>query len=116
MSRWKVLFLLAVICLFFADSMVLIAEKRTVGEVDRKFLDEVVRESQDAAPRGITGAASQIPLDHPVVLRGELVVNSAIVKRGELVVHGGIVKHTRSRITASQQNSHAAAESGRPLN
>jgi hypothetical protein len=110
-----------VVCLFAAYGMVLLAERHAVGEVDRKFLDDVVRQqSQDAltlsAPGGNIGAASEIPLSHRPVLRAELVVNSAIVKRGELVVRSGIVKHSRPSVTTSRQNSQAAAESGRPLN
>jgi hypothetical protein len=89
--------------------------------VDRKFLDEIVRQqNQDAgaisAPGRNIGTASEIPLSHPAALRAELVVNSAIVRRGELVVHSGVVKRSRPSITTNRQNSQAAAESGRRLN
>ena len=92
-----------------------------IGEVDRKFLDDTVRQqSQDAdtlsAPGRNIGAASAIPLSHPAALRAELVVNSAIVRRGELVVHSGVVKRRRPNITSSRQNSQPVAESGRRLN
>ena len=121
MNPWNVFLFLGVVCLFFGYGAVLVAERRAVGDVDRKFLDDVVRQqSLDAqtlsAPGQNIEAASEIPLSHPAVLRGELVVNSAIVKRGELVVHSGIVKHSRPSITTSRQNSQAAAQSGRPLN
>jgi hypothetical protein len=121
MKPWKVFLFPAMMCLFCAFGMVLVAERRSVGEVDRKFLDEVVRQqSQDrqtlSAPRQNIGIVDEIPLSHPEVRRAELVVNSAIVKRGELVVHGGIVKQNRSSITTNRQNSQAAIESGRPLN
>jgi hypothetical protein len=121
MNPWKIFLFPALVCLFLASGLVLIAERPTVAEVDRKFLDDVVRQqSQDrqtiSAPEGNTGTVSEIPLNPPPVLRAELVVNSAIVKRGELVIHGGLVKHSRSSITTSRQNSQAVAESGRPLN
>jgi hypothetical protein len=121
MNPWKVFLFLTVVCLFLTYGMVLVAERRAVGEVDRKFLDEVVRQqSQDgqtlSAPGRNVGAASAIPLSQPAVLRAELVVNSAIVKRGELVVHAGIDKHSRPGITTSRRNSQAEAASGRRLN
>jgi hypothetical protein len=120
-NPWGVFFFPAVVSLFFASGMVLMAERRTVAEVDRKFLDDVVRQQSEdrrtiSALRQNVGAVSEIALNHPAVLRAELVVNSSIVKRGELVVHGGLVKHSRSNITASRQNSQAAAEPRRPLN
>jgi hypothetical protein len=115
------MFLLAVVCLFVAYGTVLVAERRAIGEADRKFLDDIVRQqSQDAdtlsAPGRNIGTASSVPLSPPAVARAELVVNSAIVRRGELVVHSGIVKRSRPSITTSRQNSQAAAESGRRLN
>ena len=120
-SPWKVFFFLAVVCLLSGYGMVLLAERGSVGEVDRKFLDDVVRQqSQDAqtlsAPGRNIGATSEIASSQPAVLRAELVVNSAIVRRGELVVHGGIDKHSGSSITTSRRNSQAATESGRHLN
>ena len=92
MNPWKVFLFLAVVCLFLTYGIVLVAERRAVGDVDRKFLDDVVRQqSQDAqtfsAHGRDVGAASEIPLSQPAVLRAELVVNSAIVRRGELVLH-----------------------------
>ena len=121
MNRWRIFLFLAVACLFVPYGMVLVAERRAIGEGDRKFLDDIVRQqSQDAgtlsAPGRNTGTASEVSLSQPTVLRGELVVNSAIVRRGELVVHSGIVKRSRPSITTSRQNSQAAAESGRLLN
>ena len=112
---------LAVVCLFVAYGTVFVAERRAIGEVDRKFLDDIVRQqSQDAdtlsAPGRNIGTGSEIPLGHPAVQRAELVVNSAIVRRGELVVHSRAVKRNRPSITTSRQNSQAAAESGRRLN
>jgi hypothetical protein len=121
MRPWRIFLLLAVVCLFVAYGTVLVAERRAVGEGDRKFLDDIVRQqSQDAdtlsAPGRNIGPASSVPLSLPGVPRAELVVNSAIVRRGELVVHSGIVKRSRPSITTSRQNSQAAAESGRRLN
>jgi hypothetical protein len=121
MNPCKIFIFLAVICLFCAHGMVLVAERRAVGEVDRKFLDDVVRQqSQDkqalSAPRRNIGPASELPLNHPAVLRAELVVNSAVVKRGELVVRGRIVKHSRPSIATNRQSSQAVAESGGSLN
>jgi hypothetical protein len=121
MNPWRIFLVLAVVCLFVGYGTVLVAERRAIGEVDRKFLDDIVcQQSQDAntlsAPRRNNGTASAIPLSPPAVLRAELVVNSAIVRRGELVVHSGIVKRRRPNITTSRQNSQAAAEPGRRLN
>jgi hypothetical protein len=121
MNPWRIFLVLAVVCLFVAYGAVLVAERRAIGEVDRKFLDEMVRQqSQDAdtlsAPGRNTGTDNAIPLNHPTVPRAELVVNSAIVRRGELVVHSGVVKRRRPSITSSRQNSQPAAESGRRLN
>ena len=121
MRPWRIFLLLAVVCLFVAYGTVLVAERRAIGEVDRKFLDDIVRQqSQDAdtlsAPGRNIGTAGAIPLNHPAVLRAELVVNSAIVRRGELVVHSGVVKRRRPSITTSRQNSQAAADPGRRLN
>ena len=121
MDPWRIFLVLAVVCLLVAYGTVLVAERRAIGEVDRKFLDDIVRlQSQDAdtlsAPGRNIGTAGAIPLNHPAVLRAELVVNSAIVRRGELVVHSGVVKRRRPSITSSRQNSKAAAESERRLN
>jgi hypothetical protein len=121
MNPWKIFLFLAVVCLFSAYGTVLLAERRSVGEVDRKFLDEVVRQqSQNAqtlsAPGPSIGTANELSLSQPAVLRAELVVNSAIVRRGELVAHSGLDKHSRPSVTTSRRNSQAAAESGRPLN
>ena len=121
MNPWRIFLVLAVVCLLVAYGTVLVAERRAIGEVDRKFLDDIVRQqSQDAdtlsAPGRNIGTAGAIPLNHPAVLRAELVVNSAIVRRGELVVHSGVVKRRRPSITSSRQNSKAATESGRRLN
>ena len=109
------------VCLFIVYGTVLVAERRAIGEVDRKFLDDIVRQqSQDtdtlSAPERNIGTVSEISLSHPAALRAELVVNSAIVRRGELVVHSGVVKRNRPSITTSRQNSQGAAESGRRLN
>jgi hypothetical protein len=121
MNPWRIFLVLAVVCLFVAYGTVLLAERRAIGELDRKFLDDIVRpQSQDAdtrsAPGQNIGTASEIPLSHPAVLRAELVVNGAIVRRGELVVHSGAVKRSRPSIATSRQNSQTAAESGRRLN
>ena len=112
---------LGVVCLFVAYGTVLLAERRAIGEVDRKFLDGIVRQQrQDAdslsAPGQNLGTASAIPSNHPAVLRAELVVNSAIVRRGELVAHSGGVKRKQPSTTTSRQNSQAAEESGRRWN
>jgi hypothetical protein len=112
---------LAVVCLFIVYGTVVVAERRAIGEVDRKFLDDIVRQqSQDAAtlsaPERNIGTVSEISLTHPAALRAELVVHSAIVRRGELVVHSGVVKRNLPSITTSRQNSQGAAESGRRLN
>jgi hypothetical protein len=121
MNPWSIFLFLAVVCLFVAYGIIFLAERRAIGEGDRKFLDDIVRQqSQDAdtlsAPGRNIGTASAISLSQPTVLRAELVVNSAIVRRGELVVHSGIVKRTRPSMTTSRQNSQAAAESRRRLN
>jgi hypothetical protein len=121
MNPWRIFLFLAVVCLFVAYGMIFVAERRAIGEGDRKFLDDIVRQQdQDAdtlsAPGQNLGTASEIPLSHPAVLRGELVVNSAIVRRGELAVHSGIVKRSRPSMTTSRQNSQTAAESSRRLN
>jgi hypothetical protein len=121
MKPWRIFLVLALVCLFVAYGAVLLGKRRAIGEVDRKFLDDFVRQQSQgadtlAAPGRNIGAASAIPLSHPTVLRAELVVNSAIVRRGELVVHSGIVKRRRPSITTSRQNSEAAAESGKRLN
>jgi hypothetical protein len=120
-NPWTTFLVLAVVCLLVAYGTVLVAERRAIGEVDRKFLDDIVRQqSQDAdtlsAPGRNIGPAGAIPLNHPAVLRAELVVNSANVRRGELVVHSGVVKRRRPSITSSRQNSQPVAESGRRLN
>jgi hypothetical protein len=119
-NPWRIFLLLAVVCLFVAYG-ILLAERRAIGEVDRKFLNDIVRQqSQDAdtlsVPGRNIGTDSEIPLNHPAVPRAELVVNSAIVRRGELVVHSGVAKSRRPGITTSLQNSQPAAESGRLLN
>ena len=120
-NRWSIFLVLAVASLFVAYGTVLVAERRTIGEVDRKFLNDIVhQQSQDAeslsAPGRDIGTDSAIPLNNPAVPKAELVVNSAIVRRGELVVHGGVVKRRRPSITTSRQNSQAATEFGRRLN
>jgi hypothetical protein len=111
----------AVVCLFVGYGTFLLAEKHSIGEADRKFLDAIVRQqSQDAdtlsAPGRNISTASAISSNHPAVLRAELVVNSANVRRGELVVHSGIVKRKGPSITTIPQNSQAAAGSARRLN
>jgi hypothetical protein len=121
MNPWRIFLFLGVLCLFGAYGIVSLAERRTNGEVDRKFLDEIVhRQRQDAdtlsVPERNKGTAGEIALGHPAVLRAELVVNSAIVRRAELVVRSGIGKRSRTSITTSRQNSQSAAESGRRLN
>ena len=117
MNPWKVFLFLAVACLFLTYGMVLVTERRAVSDVDRKFLDEVLRQqSQEAQTERSIAAASETPLSQPAVMRAELVVNSAVVKRGELVVRSGIAKHSRQSITTSRQSSQAAAEPVRPLN
>jgi hypothetical protein len=120
MNPWRIFLVLAVVCLFAAYGTVL-AERRAIGEGDRKFLNDIVRQqSQDADSHSASGrnigTDSAIPLNHPAVPRAELVVNSAIVRRGELVVHSGVAKRRRPSITTSRQNSQAAAETGRRLN
>jgi len=120
MNPRRIFLVLAVVCLFAAYGRVFVAE-RSIGEADRKFLDDIVhQQSQDedtlSAPGRNFGTASEIPLSNPPVPRAELVVNSAIVRRGELVVHSGLVKRRRLSITTSRQNSQAAAEPGRRLN
>jgi hypothetical protein len=121
MNPWRIFLVLAVVCLFVAYGTVLLAERRAIGELDRKFLDDIVRQqSQDtdtlSAPERNIGTVSEISLSHPPALRAELVVHSAIVRRGELVVHSGVVKRNRPSMTTSRQNSQGAAESGRRLN
>jgi hypothetical protein len=113
--------ILAVVCLIVAYSTVLVAERRTTGEVDREFLDNIVRQQSQngethSAPGRNLGTGSAIPSNQPAVLRAELVVNSAIVKRGELVVPSEGVKRRRPNTTTSRQNSQAADESGRRWN
>jgi hypothetical protein len=119
-NPWRIFLVLGVACLFVVYGTIL-AERRAIGEVDRKFLNDIVRQqSQDAdtlaAPGRNIGTDSEIPLNHSAVPRAELVVNSAIVRRGELVVHSGVAKSKRPSITTSRQNSQGAAESGRRLN
>ena len=121
MNPWRIFLFLTVTCLFVAYGIVLLAERHSIGEADRKFLDDIVhQQSQDADTLSASGrniaTASGIPLSPPAVLRAELVVNSAIVRRAELVAHRGIVKRSRPSITTSRQNSQIAAESGRRLN
>jgi hypothetical protein len=120
MKPLRIFLVLVVVCLFVAYGAV-VAERRAIGEVDRKFLKDIVRQqSQDAdtlsAPGLNTGTDNAIALNHPAVPRAELVVNGAIVRRGELVVHSGVAKHRRSSITISPLNSQAVAESGKRLN
>jgi hypothetical protein len=119
MKPWRIFLVLVVVCLFVAYCTVL-AERRAMGEVDRKFLNDIVRlQSQDAdtlsAPGRNIGTDNAIALNHPTVPRAVLVVNSAIVRRGDLV-HSGVAKHRRSSITISRQSSQVAAESGKRLN
>ncbi len=121
MNLWGIFLFLGVLCLFGAYGIISLAERRTIGEVDRKFLDEVVQQqSHDAdtlsVPERNKGTASEIPLGHPALLRAELVVNSAIVRRAELVVRSGIGKRSRTNMTTTRENSQTAAESGRRLN
>ena len=118
MKPWRIILSLAVVCLFVAYHIFLVTERRAIGDVDRKFLDDIVRQqSQDAdtlsAPGRNTGTASKIAFSQPTVLRAELVVNSAIVRRAALVVHSATVKRTRPSITTSRPNTQTAAESGR---
>jgi hypothetical protein len=120
MNPWKIFLVLVVVCLFVAYGTVL-AERRAIGEVDRKFLNEIIRQqSQNAdilsAPGRNIGTDNAIALNHPTVPRAELVINSAIVRRGELIVHRGVARHRQPSITTSRQNSQAEAESGRRLN
>jgi hypothetical protein len=109
-----------VVCLFVAYGTIL-TERRAIGEVDRKFLNDIVRQQSQyadtpSAPGLNIVRDDAIGLNHPAVPRAELVVNGAIVRRGELVVHGGVARQRRSSITISRQNSQAAAEFGRRLN
>jgi hypothetical protein len=120
MNPWRIFLVLAGVCLFVTYGTVL-RERRTIGEVDRKFLNDIFRQqSQSAdtlsAPGRNIGTDNAIALHHPLVSRAELVINSANVRRGELVVHGGVARHRRPNITTSRQNSQAAAEFGRRLN
>jgi hypothetical protein len=120
MNPWRILLVLAVVCLFVVYGTVL-TERQTIGEVDRKFLNDIFRQqSQNAdtlsAPGRNIGTDNAIALNHPAVPRAELVINSAIVRRGELVVPSGVARHRRPSITTSRQNSQAVAESGRRLN
>jgi hypothetical protein len=120
MKRWRIFLVLVVVCLFVAYCTVL-AERRAMGEGDRKFLNDIVRlQSEDAdtlsAPGRNIGTDNAIALNHPTVPRAELVFNSAIVRRGELVVHSGVAKRRRSSITISRQSWQVAAESGKRLN
>jgi hypothetical protein len=118
MNLWWILPLVALVCLFAA---VLLVQRPAVREVDRNFLDDIVRQQgQDADThfalgRNI-GTAGTIGPSHPLVPRAELVINSAIVRRGELVVHDQTVTRKRKRIATSPQNSQAAAEFSRQLN
>jgi hypothetical protein len=120
MNPRRIFLVLTVVCLFVAYGAVF-AERRAIGEVDRKFLNDIVRQqgkdadTVSAAGRNI-GTDRAIPLGHPAVLRAELIINSATVRRGELVVHSGVAKRRRPSITISRQNMQAGAESGRRLN
>jgi hypothetical protein len=83
MNPWRIFLYPGVLYLFAAYGNVSLAERRTIGEVDRKFLDEIVHQRrQDAdslsVPERNKGTAGEIALGHPAALRAELVVNSAI--------------------------------------
>jgi hypothetical protein len=121
MHPWRILPLVAAVCLFAGYGAVLLVQTRAVREVDRHFLDDIVRQQgQDAdthsAPGRNIGTASTIGASHPLVPRAELVINSAIVRRAELVVHDQTAKRKRQRISTSPQNSQAVAEFSRQLN
>ena len=120
MSPWRIFLLVAVVCLLVGYGTVLVAERRAIREVDRKFLDNIVRQQSQqadalAVPSRNIGTAGTVALSQPSVLRAELVVNTAIVGRGQLVVHSGIDKRKRQSITSNPQNSQAATEFAKRL-
>jgi hypothetical protein len=121
MNPWRILPLVAAVCLFAGYGAVSLVQKQAAREVDRHFLDDMVRQQgQDAdthfAPGRNIATASTIGAGHPLAPRAELVINSAIVRRAELVVHDQTVNRKRQRITTSPQNSQVAAEFPRQLN
>ena len=105
---WRIILFLAAVCVFVVYGTVLVAQKRAIREVDRKFLDELAQKQDGVTHFTLvqnSGPAGAIEISRPSVPRAELVVNCAVVRRGELVVHNGTVKHKHQTITTSLRRS-----------
>jgi hypothetical protein len=107
---WRIIFLLAAVCVLVVCGTVLVGQKRAIREVDRKFLDDLAQKQDGGTHSTLvlvqnSGPASAIEISRPSVPRAELVVNCAVVRRGELVVHPGTVKRKHQSITTSLRRS-----------
>jgi hypothetical protein len=110
---WVTIVLLSAVCVLVVCGTVLVAQKRAIREVDRKFLDDLAQK-QDEGTHPIlvqdSGPAGAIEISQPSVPRAELVVNFDVVRRGELVVHTGTVKRKHQSITTSLRRSQIAKD------
>jgi hypothetical protein len=107
-TLWPIILLLVAVCVFVVYGTVLVAQKRAIREVDRKFLDDLAQKQDGDTHFTLvqkSGPAGAIEISSPSVPRAELVVNGAVVRRGELVVHNGTVKHKHQSITTSLRRS-----------
>jgi hypothetical protein len=108
MTLWPIILLLVAVCVFVVYGTVLVAQKRAIREVDRKFLDDLAQKQDGDTHFTLvqnSGPAGAIEISRPSVPRAELVVNCAVVRRGELVVHNGTAKHKHQSITTSLRRS-----------
>ena len=108
MNLWRIILLLAAVCVFVVYGTVLVAQKRAIREVDRKFLDDLAQKQDGDTHSTLvqnSGPAGAIEISRPSVPRAELVVNCAVVRRGELVVHTGTAKRKHQSITTSLRRS-----------
>jgi hypothetical protein len=107
---WRILLLPAAVCVLVVYGTALVAQKRAIREVDRKFLDDLAQK-QDGGTHSTpvlvqnSDPVRAIEISGPSVPRAELVVNGAVVRRGELVVHTGTVKRKHQSITVSLRRS-----------
>ena len=105
---WRIILILAAVCVFVVYGTVLVAQKRAIREVDRKFLDDLAQKQDGGTHFTLvqnSGPAGAIEVSRPSVPRAELVVNCTVVRRGELVVHTGTVKRKHQSITTSLRRS-----------